>query len=71
MNKCFFCQYKLEPSFKDTENLEKFLSPRRKLLSRDRTRSCAKHQRKLSKEIKYARYLAIISYVSYQGLRKK
>lgn len=69
MNNCFFCKYKIEPSFKDSENLEKFLSPRKKIVGRDRSGLCAKHQRKLTREIKYARYLALIPYVSYQGLK--
>jgi len=67
--KCFFCQYQTEPSFKDTANLEKFLSPRKKIVNRERSGLCAKHQRNLTKEIKYARFLALIPYVSYQGLR--
>ena len=67
--KCFFCQYKTDPSFKDIENLEKFLSPRKKILSRERSGLCAKHQRTLTKEIKYARFLGLVAYVSYQGLR--
>jgi small subunit ribosomal protein S18 len=67
--KCFFCQYKIDPSFKDIDNMEKFLSPRKKILNRDKTSVCAKHQRILTKEIKYARYLGLIPYVSYQGLR--
>ncbi len=66
---CFFCQYKTDPSFKDIENLEKFLSPRKKILSAEKTGTCAKHQRKLTKQIKYARYLGLIPYVSYQGIR--
>jgi len=66
---CFFCQMKVEPSFKDTENLKKFISPRGKILARKKTGVCAKHQRRLSKQIKYARYLALIPYVSYQSLR--
>jgi small subunit ribosomal protein S18 len=69
MSKCFFCQYKIGPSFKDIDNLVKFLSPRKKILNREKTGVCAKHQRKLTKEIKHARYLALIPYVSYQGLR--
>lgn len=64
---CFFCQYKIEPKFKDTDNLEKFLSPRKKLIGRERTGTCAKHQRKLTKQIKYARFLGLLPYVSYQG----
>lgn len=67
--KCFFCQYKTNPNYKDVENLEKFLSPRKKILGRDKTGVCAKHQRMLTKHIKYARFLALIPYVSYQGLR--
>jgi len=67
--KCFFCQYKTEPSFKDVDNLEKFLSSRKKILSREKTGLCAKHQRTLTKQIKYARFLALIPYVSYQGLK--
>jgi len=69
MNKCFFCQYKTNPSFKDVDNLQKFLSPRKKIMNREDTNVCAKHQRALTKELKYARYLALIPYVSYQGLR--
>ena len=64
---CFFCQYKIEPDFKDVINLEKFLSQRKKLIGRDRTGTCAKHQRKLTKQIKYARYMGLLPYVSYQG----
>lgn len=67
MTKCFYCQYKAAPSFKDIENLEKFLTPRKKIVSRERSSLCAKHQRKLTIEIKYARYLSLLPYVSYQG----
>lgn len=66
MNQCFFCTHKVEPSFKDSENLLKFLTPRKKLMAGEKTATCAKHQRKLSKAIKYARYLALIPYISYQ-----
>ncbi len=66
---CFFCQYKIEPSYKDIPNLEKFLSPRKKILNREKTGVCAKHQRQLTKQIKYARFLALIPFVSYQGMR--
>ncbi|MBI4225485.1 30S ribosomal protein S18 [Candidatus Roizmanbacteria bacterium] len=69
MINCFYCQYKVEPSYKQIENLSKFLSPRKKILGRDKTGLCAKHQRKLTNQIKYARYLALLPYVSYQGLR--
>ena len=68
-SKCFFHKYNIEPDYKDIENLVKFLSPRMKLLSREKTGVCAKDQRKLSKHIKYARYLGLIPYTSYQGAK--
>lgn len=68
---CFFCRYQSEPIFKDIDNLSKFLSQRKKIFSRERTGVCAKHQRKLTKQIKYARYLALIPYVSYQETKNK
>ncbi|NTU73374.1 30S ribosomal protein S18 [Candidatus Roizmanbacteria bacterium] len=69
MAQCFFCKYNSEPSYKDGENIEKFLSPRKKILSREQTGVCANHQRKLNKEIKYARLLAIIPFVAHQSAR--
>lgn len=69
MTECFFCQFKIEPNYKDVDNLKKFISSRGKILPREITRVCAKHQRKLSKQIKYARFLALIPYVSYQSFK--
>ncbi len=69
MTKCFFCKYSIEPNYKDVENLEKFLSPRKKILGREKTGICAKHQRQLTKHLKYARFLALVPYVSYQGIK--
>lgn len=67
---CFFCQYQIEPSYNDIDNLGKFLSQRKKIIGRFRTSTCAKHQRKLTKQMKYARYLGLLPYVSYQGINK-
>jgi small subunit ribosomal protein S18 len=69
MNKCFFCKFGTNPNYRDAENLEKFLSPRKKIVSREKSGVCAKHQRLLTKQMKYARYIALVPYVSYQGLR--
>jgi small subunit ribosomal protein S18 len=69
MNTCFFCKFGSNPSYKDVENLEKFLSPRKKIVSREKSGLCAKHQRMLTKQMKYARYIALVPYVSYQGQR--
>lgn len=67
--KCFFCKYTLEPDYKDVDNLQKFLTPRKKILSREKSGVCAKHQRSLSKHMKYARYLALVPFTSYQGVK--
>lgn len=67
--KCFFCQYKTEPNFLETENLEKFLSPRKKIIGRFKSGVCAKHQRKLTKNIKYAQHLGLLPFISYQASR--
>ncbi|OGK15406.1 30S ribosomal protein S18 [Candidatus Roizmanbacteria bacterium RIFCSPHIGHO2_01_FULL_39_12b] len=64
--RCFFCQHKAEPTFRELDNLLKFTSPRMKIVSSEKTNVCAKHQRQLSKEIKHARYLALLPYTSYQ-----
>ncbi len=68
---CFFCKFKINPSFKEIDNLTKFLSPRGKILGRKKSGLCAKHQRSLSKQVKYARFLALIPYVSYHSLKIK
>ena len=64
--KCFFCESKEKkvPDYKDFETLKKFISERGKILSRQRSGVCAKHQRRLSKAIKRARHLALIPFVS-------
>jgi small subunit ribosomal protein S18 len=66
MNKCFFCQHKEEPSFKDTANLQKFLTARKKIMASEKSGLCAKHQRRLSIQIKHARFLALLPFTSYQ-----
>jgi len=65
-NNCYFCQKKTLPDFKDTEVLTKFLTHRGKIASREKSGICAWHQRKLAKEIKKARQLALIPFVVYE-----
>ncbi len=64
--KDYFGKKNTKPSFRDPETLLKFLSPRGKLLSGERTKLSAQNQRRLAKEVKYARYLALIPYTAYQ-----
>ena len=60
---CDFCQSGRLPDYKKTEDLKRFLSDRGKIISRGRTGVCAKHQRRLAREIKRARHLALIPFV--------
>jgi len=62
--KCFFCQGKIFPDYKTPETLSRFMSERGKIISRNRTGICAKHQRVLAREIKRARYLALLPFVA-------
>lgn len=59
---CYFCNTKTEPDYKDYTLLEKFLSDRGKILSRDRNAVCVKHQRKLPIAIKRSRHLGLLPY---------
>lgn len=67
MAQCYFKKNNIEPDYKDTETLMKFVSTRMKVMGRDKTGVSAKYQRKLMKHIKYARYLALIPYTAYQN----
>ena len=60
---CSFCKVKVEPSYKDYEALGKFMNDRAKLLGKDRTGICAKHQKRIAIEIKRARHLALLPFV--------
>jgi len=62
--KCYFCQNKVMPDYKEFEVLKKFVTDRGKIMSRGRSGVCAKHQRRLSKEIKRARHLALLVFVA-------
>lgn len=61
---CYFCKEKTLPWYSNTAALLKFTSDRGKILGRSRTGLCAKHQRRLTIEIKHARHLALLPFVS-------
>jgi small subunit ribosomal protein S18 len=60
---CYFCERGKEPSYKDYEELGRFISERGKIIGRRQTGVCFKHQRILAKEIKRARQLALLPYL--------
>jgi|SRR3990167_946414 len=59
---CHFCKNKLEPRYWDAAALRKFTSDRGRILPRGRSGACAKHQRRISREIKRARLLALLPF---------
>jgi len=65
-NNCSYCQKKSEPSYKEYEVMSKYLTQRGKIVSRERSGMCARHQRRLAQEIKKARFLALLPYVVYE-----
>lgn len=61
---CLYCETKTKPSYSDSVTLRKFLSDRSKIVPRARSGACSKHQRLISREIKYARQLALLPFVN-------
>lgn len=59
---CYFCKEKKIPDFLEYELLSRFTSERGKILSRSRTGVCAKHQRRITREVKRARYIAFLPF---------
>lgn len=62
--KCPLCESGVKfLSYKDVYQLKKYTSVRGKIIGRDKSGMCAKHQRQLSRAIKKARYMALLPYV--------
>lgn len=59
---CPFDKTGTEPDYKDVETLMKYMNDRAKILGKDRTGLCAKHQRRMSIAIKRARHLGLLPY---------
>ena len=65
----YFNNTHTEPSYKDIDALLRFVTPRGKMLGKDKSGLTAKNQRKVAKQLKYARYLGLIAYTAYQEER--
>ncbi len=59
---CQMCAGK-SVDYKDVMIINKYVSERYKILPRRVTGACSKHQRHIAKQIKYARFMALIPYV--------
>lgn len=60
---CKLCEEKIqEVDYKDINLLRKFINPYGKIISKDRTGTCSKHQRALAEAVKRARHLALLPF---------
>lgn len=61
---CYFCTHGIQDiDYKELKVLQKFVSPYHKIYPRRRTGVCSRHQRKLARAVKRARFLALIAYI--------
>lgn len=61
---CPFCKNKIEPYFMNVDSLKAFVSERGKIQGKDKTGLCSKHQRRIAVQIKRARIIGLIPFVS-------
>jgi len=61
---CAFCKSKTTPDWKMSEALRPFLTVRSRIISRMYSGVCAKHQKILAREVKHARHLAMLPFVT-------
>ncbi len=59
---CAFCDSKTNPIYTDAVSLRRFVSMRAKIVPKLRSGICSKHQRKLAREVKHARHLALLPF---------
>ena len=59
---CYLCTGKTF-DYKDVDILKKYINDKGKILPRRVTGACAKHQREIAKQVKRARFMAILPYV--------
>lgn len=60
---CYFCKEGKDPDYKELPVLEEFLTERGKILARSKTGVCSKHQKRLARAVKRARFLALLPYI--------
>ncbi len=61
---CYLCSHKLEDvDYKDATLLRQFISGYAKIVKRRITKTCAKHQRKVSRAVKRARIASLLPFV--------
>ena len=63
---CAFCKAKHEPRWEEYEDMKQYLSARGRILSREITYVCVRHQRQLATAIKRARHLALLPFIAQE-----
>lgn len=62
---CLFCKEKTSHiDYKDVDKLKKYVNERGKILSTRSSGNCAKHQRMVTRAVKRARFIALLSYAA-------
>ena len=59
---CQMCAGK-SVDYKEVMSINKYINDKGKILPRRMTGACAKHQRHIAQQVKYARFMALIPYV--------
>jgi len=59
---CKVCEHDLMLTYKQPDELKRYMNKLGKILPRRASRLCAKHQRQLSREVKRARKMALLPY---------
>ncbi|MBI2108899.1 MAG: 30S ribosomal protein S18 [Parcubacteria group bacterium] len=63
-NNNFSGAYVKRVDYKDTEILKKFLNTHGRMLSKRKTNTSSRNQRKIAEAIKRARYMGLLPYIS-------
>ena len=61
-SRCYFCEKKMEPDYRQEEILIRFLTKRGKIRPRTRSGLCSRHQRAIARQIKRGRNLGLLPY---------
>jgi small subunit ribosomal protein S18 len=65
---CYFEESKTTPNYKDVLILRRFISDRGKLTPREYTNVTSKNQRLLAREVKKARFMALLPYTDKHAI---
>ena len=68
VTECYFTQTGTTPDYKEVLVLRRFISDRGKIIPQKYSGVASKHQRKLAREIKRARYMGLIPYTERHAI---